>query len=149
MRDMTDPDAGAGIGDAAASPGDEDRRDAGRTRPPHQLDWHDRIAVAALGDGSWRICDRTKPEDDAHHVVAYAERSGDDIEAIWVHGSHSRTTFTTVDQVAHAAYLGLLRIATERRRPIPIFHLPPVTGRRPRRRTSGRDGDPRQEGAHE
>lgn len=45
---------------------------------------HDALEVIALGEQSWRVCDRFVPEDDATRLLAYVEQVGERFEVLWM-----------------------------------------------------------------
>ncbi|GAA1855488.1 hypothetical protein ACFQZV_03830 [Microbacterium koreense] len=81
-----------------------------------------------IAEGSWRLCDESVDDDHPLKVVAYVERTPEgDFEVVWVRGApRSIDRFPTHEEVVAAA----ARVRAERSdrfKPDPIPHLPPLT----------------------
>ena len=96
-----------------------------------------------IAAGSWRLCDESVDDDHPLKVVAYVERTPDgEFEVVWVRGApRSTERFATQADVIDAAS----RVRAERSdrcKPDPIPHLPPLTARPASRRGRSRRASP-------
>lgn len=85
--------------------------------PVHQLE------LVPLGDGSWRLCDRSVRDDDPASVVAYVEGGDEGFDVVWLQrvgcahfGSLREVLLAAADESAQVP---------ARHRPYEIPHLPP------------------------
>ena len=87
---------------------------------------HRRIELTFVGEGGWRVCDATMPEDDARRVVAFFERVDRHIEVLWIWECQAPRRFDTLNDALDAADTVIEREGADRSsRPVPIRHFPP------------------------
>ena len=92
--------------------------------PVHQLE------LVPLGEGAWRLCDRSVEEDDPASVIAYVEQAEEFLEVVWLHGRFGWARFTQLGEVLEAAAGELAPPHADRaRRPIEIPHFAPRLAR--------------------
>ncbi|WP_243075522.1 hypothetical protein [Microbacterium sp. SS28] len=84
----------------------------------HQLE------LVPLGDGAWRLCDRSVEDDDPSSVVAYVEATAEGFEVVWLQRVGGRSIYGGLNDVLLAAIDEMMPIVSGRR-PFEIPHLPP------------------------
>lgn len=92
-----------------------------------------RVEICAVGEGSWRLCDASLPENDPRRLVAYVEQEGDRVVVLWLRRVHTDAAFATLDQALEAADEVLALEERDRNRasrPVFIPHFPPPVRRR-------------------
>ncbi|WP_029145008.1 hypothetical protein [Microbacterium luticocti] len=86
-----------------------------------------RVELVRLGEGAWRLCDRSVPEHDAGSVLAYIEEGRFGVDVVWLCESHAPSRFPTLDDVVAAASRMLAGARSSGpRRPVMIPHHPPL-----------------------
>ncbi|KDA05955.1 hypothetical protein DC31_11840 [Microbacterium sp. CH12i] len=95
---------------------------------------HNCVELTRLGDGAWRACDASMPEDHPEHVVAFIERRNERFEVVWLRGSTVNREFEHLEGALDAVCDVIGGAESRSTRPIQIPHAPPVTrqGRSPR-----------------
>lgn len=104
------------------------------------MDNYRQLELVPLGEGAWRVCDRSVASCDAASVIAYVEQIPTDdhepsYEAVWVQGARGTTRHTSMQSVLLMAADLLAASASRAERPKPIAHFPPG-GRRGVSRTT-------------
>lgn len=101
------------------------------------MDTYHQLELVPLGEGAWRVCDRSVAASDAGSVIAYVERRPTDdpselsYEAVWVHCTRGTTRHTSMQSVlTMAADLLAAAASAGPAKPKPIAHFPPG-GQRP------------------
>jgi hypothetical protein len=85
-----------------------------------------RVELIFVGEGGWRVCDATLPEDDARRVVAFFEKADRHIEVLWIWECHAPRRFDTLNDALDAASAVIEHQGADRSsRPVPIRHFPP------------------------
>ena len=86
--------------------------------PVHQLE------LLPLGEGAWRLCDRSLDDDDPASVVAYVEAGAEGFDVVWLQSRGGRAVFRTLGDVLLAAIDESAPVSAGHR-PYAIPHLPP------------------------
>jgi hypothetical protein len=101
------------------------------------MDTYHQLELVPLGEGAWRVCDRSVATSDAASVIAYVEHQPTDdrselsYEAVWVQFTRGTTRHTSIESVLlMAADLVAASGSTGPSKPKPIAHFPPG-GKRP------------------
>lgn len=96
------------------------------------MDTYHQLDLVPLGEGAWRVCDRSVAASDAASVIAYVEQVPTDVdgelsyEAVWVRCTRGTTRHTSIQSVlAMATDLIAADISMGATKPKPIAHFPP------------------------
>lgn len=94
------------------------------------MDTYRQLELVPLGEGAWRVCDRSVAACDAASVIAYVERVATDdgepsFEAVWVQGARGMTRHSSIQSVLLMAADLLAACVSRAERPKPIAHFPP------------------------
>ncbi|GGH50711.1 hypothetical protein [Microbacterium album] len=107
------------------------------------MDTFHQLELVPLGDGAWRVCDRSVAACDAASVIAYVEQIARDepdelsYEAVWVSGTRGTTRHGSIESVLLLAADVLAACAsTGPRRPKQIAHFQPARPVTPERRVA-------------
>jgi hypothetical protein len=102
------------------------------------MDNYHQLELVPLGEGAWRVCDRSVASSDAASVIAYVEQIPMDdfhelmYEVVWVHGTRGTTRHTSIQSVLlMAADLVAATSSSGAAKPKPIAHFPPGGRQRP------------------
>lgn len=61
------------------------------------------IEAEALDDHSWRICDASKPREDASSLLAFVQRWGDRVQVVWLTRTDLPIHFDSLGDAIEAA----------------------------------------------